>query len=142
MLVSEQQEKLPDIRQTILINAPIRKVWDAVSNSEAIAAWLMPNDFQPVMGFEFTIHSQYGDSPCKVTEIDPPNRLIFTWGDDWVVTFELNEQGSEQTEFTLVHGGWTAGKVEHGMDYATIRDRMKHGWEAAVLPRLRQFIEG
>lgn len=136
----EKQEMLPDITQTIVINAPIRKVWDAVSTSEAIASWFMPNDFQPEMGFEFSLHSPYGVSPCKVTEIDPPNRLVFTWGEDWIVTFELKEQGG-QTEFTLVHGGWTAGKVEHGMDYAVIRDRMKHGWETAVLPRLREYVE-
>lgn len=40
------QGTLPDIRQTLVLNAPIQKVWDAVATSEGIAAWFMPNDFR------------------------------------------------------------------------------------------------
>lgn len=38
---------LPDIRRTIVMNAPIGKVWEAVATSEGIAAWFMPNNFEP-----------------------------------------------------------------------------------------------
>ncbi|HAU34902.1 MAG TPA: SRPBCC domain-containing protein, partial [Lysinibacillus sp.] len=58
--------KLPDIVKTITLNAPIEKVWDTVATAEKIAAWFMPNDFQPIEGHEFTIQSPFGPSPCKV----------------------------------------------------------------------------
>ncbi|TDG00191.1 SRPBCC family protein [Paenibacillus piri] len=133
---------LPDIRRTILLNAPIQKVWDTVSTSEGIAAWFMPNDFQPVLGFEFSINAeQYGTSYCKVTELDPPYRLAFTWGKDWGISFDLKDVGGK-TEFTLTHAGWGAEQTtEFGESHKVVRDRMDHGWEAFVLPRLAKLVE-
>ena len=134
------QATLPDIRQTITMNAPVQKVWDAVATSEGIAAWFMPNTFEPVLGHEFTLTSPFEVSVCKVTELDPPNRLVFSWGADWVITFELADVEGK-TQFTLIHAGWKADKVEHGMPHAMIRDRMNHGWEHDVLPRLVKHVE-
>src|SRR3954452_17951886 len=95
---ANHQNTLPDIRQTLVLNAPIQKVWDAVATSEGIAAWFMPNDFRPEVGYEFQINAgPFGDSPCKVTELDPPTRLSFLWGKDWTLTFELAEL-AEKTE--------------------------------------------
>jgi len=135
------QATLPEIRQTIVMNAPIQKVWDAVATAEGIATWFMPNNFEPVLGHEFALESPFGSSPCKVTEIDPPNRLAFDWGAEWYVTFELKELDGK-TEFTLVHGGWDADKVtEAGETHTVVRGRMEHGWSEMVLPRLVQFVE-
>lgn len=70
-----------EIRKVIVLKAPIDKVWKAVSTSEGIAAWWMPSTFEPVVGHEFVLHTgQFGDSPCKVTELEPPHRLSFNWG--------------------------------------------------------------
>ena len=66
----QTQDLLPDIRHTLVLNAPIGKVWDAVSTSEGIAAWFMPNDFQPIEGHQFEINAgPFGMSPCKVVEV-------------------------------------------------------------------------
>lgn len=126
-------ESIPDIRKTLVLNAPIAKVWDAVATAEGIAAWFMPNDFKPEMGYEFHLEAgPFGRSPCKVTEIDPPNRLTFHWGEQWSVTFELAEQG-DKTEFTLVHSGWDLNKVtEFGEAHTIVRDRMNNGWTGIV----------
>jgi uncharacterized protein YndB with AHSA1/START domain len=138
------QGTLPDIRQTILFNAPIQKVWEAVSTSEGIAAWFMPNDFQPEVGHEFHLQSPFGPSPCKVLELDPPNRLSFSWDvSGWIVTFELKEL-DEKTEFTLIHSGW--GEPDEiipkaGAKHSVIRDRMNQGWESLVKENLRKFVE-
>jgi uncharacterized protein YndB with AHSA1/START domain len=93
----------------------------------------MPNDFKPEMGYEFHLEAgPFGRSPCKVTEIDPPNRLTFHWGEQWSVTFELAEQG-DKTEFTLVHSGWDLNKVtEFGEAHTIVRDRMNNGWTGIV----------
>ncbi|MCL4395200.1 MAG: SRPBCC domain-containing protein [Chloroflexi bacterium] len=132
---------LPDIRKTIVLNAPIDRVWNAVATSDGLAAWWMPNDFKPALGHEFVLHTgQYGDSPCKVTEFDPPNRLGFDWGKDWHLAFELREVGGK-TEVTLIHSGWDSDKVtEFKQPHTTIRGVMEGGW--GDLARLRKYIEG
>lgn len=135
------QGTLHDIRQTLELNAPIQKVWDAVATSEGIAAWFMPNDFKPQEGYEFHLEAgPFGKSPCKVTEIDPPNRLSFEWGKDWTLTFELNEMDGK-TEFTLIHTGWDADKVtEFGEAHALVREKMAHGWFGLV-QKLGNYVE-
>lgn len=132
--------KLENIRKTILLNAPIEKVWRAVATAEGIEAWWMPNTFKPVLGYEFVLKAgQYGDSPCKVSEIDPPHRLSFNWGKDWNLAFELREANG-QTEFTLIHSGWDSEKkTEFGQPHPLIHSFMDKGWESHVkvdLPRL------
>jgi uncharacterized protein YndB with AHSA1/START domain len=133
---------LPDICRTMVFQAPIQKVWEAVSTSEGLAAWFMPNDLQPVVGHEFHLNAgPYGMSPCKVIEVDPPHRLSFRWGKDWTVTFELKELNEQQTEFTLIHSGWDADKVtEFGESHTIVRDRMDQGW-AKLCKSLGSYVE-
>lgn len=137
------ENTLQDIKQTVVFDAPIQKVWEQVSTSEGIAAWFMPNDFQLEVGHEFHLQSPFGPSPCKVTEIDPPNGLSFTWDTEgWFVSFILKELG-DKTEFTLIHGGWKpadeiVGKA--GEKASVIRDRMSGGW-TGILEKLRMHLE-
>lgn len=124
-----QTRMLPDIIRKIIIDAPVEKVWNAVSSSEGLEAWLMPNTFQPVMGYEFTFMAQPmgnwdGTVRCKVMELDPPKRLGFTWfgnNMELYVSFELMELEEGKTGFTLVHSGWLE-------QYSMLRDRMYEGW--------------
>jgi uncharacterized protein YndB with AHSA1/START domain len=138
------QGTLPDIVKTIVFNAPIQKVWEAVATSEGIAAWLMPNDFQPQVGYEFHLQSPFGPTPCKVLELDSPNRLSFVWGKfGWHVSFELKELDGK-TEFTVTHSGW--GKPdeiipESGEKQSVIHDTMNNGWEPLVNNNLRRMVE-
>jgi len=135
-------QQLPDIRRHHLFNAPIAKVWEAVATSEGIAAWFMPNDFKPELGYEFHLNAgPYGMSPCKVTELDPPNKLSFTWGHTWTLTFELAERDGK-TEFTLIHGGWAAeGQTEFGEPHDVVRERMAGGW-VGLTEKLGRYVEG
>lgn len=145
MRENNHQDTLPDIKKTVIFNAPIQKVWEAVSTSEGIATWFMPNDFEPKIGHEFTLQSPFGPSPCKVQEFDPPNRLSFAWDRfGWCVSFELKEQGGK-TEFTLIHSGW--GEPDEiipapSEKHSVIRDRMDNGWDSIVYKNLRKIVEG
>ncbi|MBW5446035.1 SRPBCC domain-containing protein [Cohnella sp. CFH 77786] len=136
-------QTLPDIRQTQILKAPIAKVWNAVSTAEGFAAWFMPGDVKPVEGHEFLLEAgPFGQSPCKVTEVDPPNRLSLRWGKDWTLTFELKELDESRTEFTLIHGGWDPAKVtEFGQPHAEVRERMSGGW-VGIGRKLAQYVEG
>ncbi|MGD6795955.1 SRPBCC family protein [Metabacillus indicus] len=138
-------ETLQDIKQTIIFEAPIQKVWAKVSNSEGIAAWFMPNDFEAKVGHEFHIQSPFGPSPCKVLEVDEPTKISFSWDTDgWVVTFLLKDLGGK-TEFTLIHGGWkSADEVlpKANEKSSVIRERMEYGWINIVNERLLKVVEG
>lgn len=137
-----RRSPLPEIRHTILLKAPVAKVWQAVATSEGLATWFMPNDLRAEAGHPFTLQTPFGNSRCRGTEVDPPHRLAFQWGDDWHVTFPLEAVG-DRMRFTLIHAGWIAGKVspETGETHDVIRNRMDQGWGSTVLPRLRQVVE-
>ncbi|MVP00645.1 SRPBCC family protein [Paenibacillus lutrae] len=136
------QGELPEIRKTIVIQAPIEKVWKAVSTSEGIAGWWMANTFEPIVGHEFILHAeQYGDSSCQVTELNLLNRVGFNWGKDWHLTFELKSLDGG-TEVTLIHSGWDADKVtEFGQPHTVVRGFMDGGWEKIVKKRLPSYLE-
>lgn len=120
--------KLPDIVRTITIDAHIEKVWSAISTSEALASWFMPNDFKPMIGHKFTFKSKPqgsfdGTVYCEVKELQPPNKLGFTWcgnNMEQYVSFELKDM-NRKIEFTLVHSGWSE-------EHAKIREVMYDGW--------------
>ncbi|MEM1505896.1 SRPBCC domain-containing protein [Domibacillus sp. 8LH] len=138
-----KNENVTEIRKTVVLNAPIEKAWKAVSTSEGIAAWWMPNTFEPVLGHEFILHAgPFGDSPCTVTELDPPHRLGFDWGKDWHLAFELKKLEENKTEFTLIHSGWDAEKVtEFGQPHSVVRGIMDGGWESIIKEKLPKYIE-
>ncbi|ENQ3077010.1 SRPBCC family protein [Bacillus sp. WLY-B-L8] len=136
---------LQDIKQTIVLEAPIQKVWDTVSTAEGIALWFMPNDFQLEVGHEFHIQSPFGPSPCKVLEIDAPHHLSFAWDTDgWIVSFLLKDLG-DKTEFTLIHGGWKEPDFilpKPNEKSSVIRENMASGWIRIVNEKLKKVIEG
>ncbi|MEK0315248.1 SRPBCC family protein [Cohnella sp. 56] len=134
---------LPDIVRTLELNAPIEKVWGLVSTVEGISAWFMPPaGFEPIVGHEFTLNAgQFGMSPCKVTAFDPPERLAFTWGKDWTLSFELKALSDTRTAFTLTHGGWSEDTVtEFGQPHTVIRENMSGGWNG-IVAKLQRVVE-
>ena len=130
---------LPDIRKVVVLNAPVVKVWKTIATSEGLASWWMPNNFKHIAGQEFYVDDGRFHANCKVLEIEPPHRLVFSFGKDWRLTFELKDLGGK-TEFTLVHSGWDAGKVtEFGQPHTIIREVMERGW--GDLNKLRRHAE-
>src|SRR5215510_1377118 len=63
---------------------PPAKVWRALTTAELIGRWLMPNDFEPVVGRRFTFTTRpIGDWDgivhCEVLEVAPLKRLVYSW---------------------------------------------------------------
>ncbi|WP_046179815.1 SRPBCC family protein [Domibacillus tundrae] len=137
-------QKVEDIQQTVILDAPIEKVWAKTATAEGLEEWFMPNNFRPEAGQEFHLQSPFGPSPCKVLEIDPPNRLSFSWDTEgWIVTFLLKEI-EEKTEFTVIHSGWgEAGETmpKANAPVSAVRDRMNGGWSSLVNEKLRKAVE-
>lgn len=93
---------------------PRAMVWEAIADSDALADWLMPNDFMPVAGHAFTFRTKPapgfdGIVHARVLEITPPERLVIAWKGgplDTTVTFELTETADGKTRLRLVHEGF------------------------------------
>jgi uncharacterized protein YndB with AHSA1/START domain len=64
---------------------PPEKVWRALTQGPLIEAWLMKNDFQPVVGHRFSFRSTPvpgwdGVIESEVQVIEPNSRLSYSWG--------------------------------------------------------------
>lgn len=94
---------------------PPEKLWRALTQPHLIQEWLMRSDFAPVVGHRFRMSGDWGGVlDCEVLEIEPNERLSYTWNFahedpafdlESVVTFTLSPIGSgtrlrmEQTGF-------------------------------------------
>jgi uncharacterized protein YndB with AHSA1/START domain len=139
------------IRRSIIIDAPIDRVWAFLTETDKIAAWLMPNTFQPEAGAHFTMDCPPGigsGAPvqCSVREIRPPAagraRLVYSWEIDeplieTVLAIDLSEKG-DATRLDLVHSGWDQLGPEDGY----VRDRHEQGWDMLLAHRLIPLVTG
>jgi len=124
---------------------PPEKVWKALTTAELIGRWLMPNDFEPVVGKRFTfttrpIGAWDGVVQCEVLEVVPFGRLVYSWkggtdaddGEakygsrlDSVVTWTLQPEG-KGTRLRMVHAGFRS--PQNDFAYGA----MSSGWQRIV----------
>lgn len=120
-----------------LLPGPIERVWAYLTESDLRKQWLAAGEMEMKKGsgFELTwrndeLTNPPGNKPdgfgkehsmkCEITELEPPRKLVFTWGLSGGVSFELEPRG-ERVLLTLVHrklpdqesllnvsGGWHA----------------------------------
>jgi uncharacterized protein YndB with AHSA1/START domain len=63
---------------------PPEKIWRALTQGALIEAWLMANDFRPVVGHRFNFRTQpmpqwNGVVDGEVLEVEPLKRLSYRW---------------------------------------------------------------
>jgi uncharacterized protein YndB with AHSA1/START domain len=100
---------------------PIERVWAFLTDSDLRRKWLASGDMKLEAGAPFTLtwrNSEFTDPPepvppghssehsmdSRITEIDPPKRITFTWFTSGTVTFELEPRG-ERVLLTVIHRG-------------------------------------
>ena len=130
-----------DIVVEDVVPQPPEKVWKALTTAELVGQWLMPNDFEPVVGKRFTFKTRpIGDwdgvVQCEVLEIVPHRRLVYSWKGgsdsnnsdsnygsklDSVVTWTLQPEG-RGTRLRLVHTGFRSPQNDFAYD------AMSSGW--------------
>ena len=121
------------------------KVWRALTEPELMARWLMPNDFEPVVGHRFTFAAKPipnvgfdGTITCQVTDIDKERLLRITWnggGLDTTVTWRLVPEG-RGTRLFIEHTGFD---LDDPVNAYAFRG-MGSGWRTDVLRRLRDVL--
>jgi uncharacterized protein YndB with AHSA1/START domain len=120
---------------------PPERVWRALTDPQDLAAWLMPNDFAPVVGHRFTFRAPPqpwfdGVVHCEVLVVEPPRQLSYSWQggpmrSPTTVTWTLDPV-PEGTRVRLIHAGFT------GLGGRIIRLILGSGWRsllARALPR-------
>ena len=82
----------------------IEQVWNALTDSDTLAKWIMENDFKPIVGHKFQFRTEpnewwNGIVDCEVLEVEEPHKLSYTWvsaGESTTVTWTL-KKGSDGT---------------------------------------------
>jgi uncharacterized protein YndB with AHSA1/START domain len=126
------------IKHQFSFSHPPEKVWDYLTKPELMEQWLMKNDFQPIVGYDFQFRT--GPIPsldfdgichCKVLEVVPFKRLSYSWncgpGDgkitlESVVVWKL-QPTEKGVDLFLEHSGF---EREENLSFF---NGMSHGWQ-------------
>lgn len=121
---------------------PPAVVWQALTDPEAIAEWMMPvHDFAPVIGRRFQLRAKPmpgwdGVIEGKVLEVDEPHRLAYSWKGSrmrgtttvrWTLTARAEGAG---THLRLDHQGFD------GLSGALLAFMHGGGWKKFLTRRL------
>jgi uncharacterized protein YndB with AHSA1/START domain len=131
-----------------LFNAPVEKVWHAITDKNEMKNWYFDlAEFKAEIGFKFQFTG--GPSPekqylhlCEITEVIHEKRLTYDWryegySGNSSVTFELFGQGS-QTLLKLTHKGLETFPKENA-DFAV--KNFKEGWNEIIHISLKNYLE-
>ena len=74
------------VKLSVFYPYPPEKVWQALTDSRILSAWMMKNDFEPRLGHRFKFESESLPGiktiiHCEVVELEKPKRLVYTWQD-------------------------------------------------------------
>ena len=132
-----------DIVLRRVLHASREAVWAALTDREALAEWLMPNDFEPRLGHRFTFRTDPapgfdGIVRSEVLVLDPPRELALAWQGgplDTTVRFLLDEH-PEGTLLTLRHEGF------RGLRNLLPRIVLGFGWKRLLASKLEDRVKG
>ena len=102
-----------------LLPGPIERVWAYLTESDLRRRWLAAGPMDLKVGGELELvwrndeltnppgqrPAGFGDEHrmvSRITEVDPPRKLAFTWGKSGDVSFELTAKGSDVL-LTVIH---------------------------------------
>ena len=118
-------------------NFPIERVWEALTDAEALSNWFMEADFEPEVGYSFTFKEQPrggwdGVLRGEVLTSQPPVKLVYTWRGNRMkhvtrVTWELVKKDTG-TIIKLTHSGF------EGLSDLLVGSLHQLGW--------RRFLRG
>lgn len=115
MSMTTNQESVVDeaafaVRRTIHINAPVEKVWTAVTDPAHISQWFGEAAFAgTAVGSTGTLtFPGYGAVPIRIEAIDEPRSITYRWGNDDALGYlpeQIDDEHSTVFTFTLEPAG-------------------------------------
>lgn len=140
-------ETPPPVVVERLLDAPVSRVWQALTNREEFKHWYFDlAEFRPEVGFEFEFDAgEEGKTflhHCRVTSVIPERELAYTW-------HYVGYEGDSLVTFTLVpDDGKTRLRVTHtGLEtFPPIKDFVRGnfltGWTDIVGRGLKEHLAG
>jgi uncharacterized protein YndB with AHSA1/START domain len=125
-------------RDSILIDAEPAVVFDYFTDARALASWMGDDAFvEPFPGGRFTIFFGPRAVEGHYVAVEPPHRLVITWGWSGDPDFA---PGTSTLEVTLAaeRGGTLVSIVHSGLPDKE-RERHRDGWRH-YLPRLADVV--
>lgn len=128
-------------------NAPIEKVWEAITNKNEMKKWYFDlAEFKPEVGFEFQFEGGKDGRTylhlCKITGVNEGKKLTHSWRYDGYkgnsfVTFELFAE-REKTKLKLTHADIETFPADNP-DFA--KENFAAGWTQIIGKSLKEFLE-
>jgi uncharacterized protein YndB with AHSA1/START domain len=133
-----------------IYNAPVSRVWKAITNKEEMKKWYFEDmdQFKPEIGTEFEFEAGNDEKQylhqCKVTEVIENKKISYTWKyrdhqGNSLVTFELFPEGSNKTRLKLTHAGLETFPSTTNKDFG--KESFATGWEHFIGKQLKEFVE-
>jgi len=98
----------PQMREEIVIAAPVEAVWKSLTDSEQASSWFgYPIGIEPYLGGRFAMGGFDNPEPARVIDLDEGRMMSTDWGSTGITTWELEESGG-QTRLTFVQSGFAA----------------------------------
>lgn len=132
------------IKFTKTYNHPVELVWKALTDKEAMSQWLMPCDFEPIVGHKFQFTTKPypgfdGITSCEVLKLEENKLLSFSWSggslENSIVTFKLDQKDGK-TILDFEHSGF-----EGFVNSVIVRRILSNGWKKKILAvNLPQYL--
>lgn len=125
------------IKHQFFFPHPPETIWEYLTRSDLMELWLMKNNFQPLIGFDFEFRTNPipsldfdGIFYCRVLELIPFKKLSYSWKSgpgegritlDSIVVWNL-QRTDKGTELFLEHSGF---EKEENLN---LYNGLLHGW--------------
>ena len=130
-------------------NAPVEKVWEALTSVEKMRQWYFPmlDEFEPEVGFETRFDVEQGGKIFthiwKIKEVVRNKKITYEWkfGDypgDSLVSFELFDEDGK-TRIVLTHDKIETFRGDIHPDLA--KHNFVQGWTHFIGTALKEFVE-
>ena len=127
--------------QDVVYPHSLQKVWAALTESNALSQWLLPNTFELRVGHRFTFREETyhkhgnwnGIIECEVIEVEPLHRLTYIWSahpglPEMLISFTLEPV--------------TSGTLLHLEQRVYIRTKQSEIFVQQALPSLHALLAG
>ena len=141
---SNSATSAPIVKEVVL-NAPIEKVWKALTDKEEMKKWYFDiADFKPEVGFTFSFFGEKDGRKfihiCTIQEVEINKKLGYTWTyegikGETIVHFQLFPEGN-QTRLRLTHEGLE--NLPQNEDY--VNSNFEEGWNYIIGTSIKNYI--
>lgn len=123
------------IEKTIDFEAPVERVWRAITDPAELASWFGDHaEFEPRVGYEGAFSwEEHGRFAMRVEVVEPPTRLVWSWVHEAGVAWD--DAPATRVEWRLTRradGGTTLRLRETGFRTELHHRQNTEGWDSEL----------